>query len=517
MPQALRVDLHKLARFTNAALVALPVLFFALGTLVSFYFHFLTVAALFLLVVNLFYRHVQSEHTILRNFGLIGQGRYLIESIGPEFRQYLYSNDREERPFNRLERTNVYRKAKNVESAASFGSLLDYDATELKLRHSLFPTPSANARPYRCTLGEERGVKEPHTLTRPFMISAMSYGALGDHAVRALARGAAAGGITMNTGEGGYPKYHLMEEADLTFQLGTAKFGVRTEDGELDPDLLREVAAKPQVKMIEIKFSQGAKPGKGGLLPKEKITGEIAELRKVPMGDDVVSPPFHCECTDLPATVRFIAHIQSLVPIPVGCKLCVGSFDEVRELVDEMKRQDTFPDWITVDGGEGGTGAAPRAFIDRVGMPLFPALHGLHQILVEAGVRERLKLFASGKLIDAGRQCIAFALGADAIYSARGFMLALGCIQARECGNNTCPVGITTQDAKLQAGLVVETKARRIEHYVENTMHELEELITATGKTDPRELTVNDLYIPSGSNLWRMVEEETRLKGTLNA
>jgi glutamate synthase domain-containing protein 2 len=517
MPQALRVDLHKLARFTNAALFALPALFFALGTLVSFYFHFLTVATFFLLVVNLFYRHVQNEHTILRNFGLIGQGRYLIESIGPEFRQYLYSNDREERPFNRLERTNVYRKAKNVESAASFGSLLDYDATELKLRHSLFPTPKENARPFRCTVGEERGVEVPHTLTRPFMISAMSYGALGDHAVRALARGAAAAGITMNTGEGGYPKYHLMEDADLIFQLGTAKFGVRTEDGQLDPDLLRKVADQPQVKMIEIKFSQGAKPGKGGLLPKEKITAEIAELRKVPMGEDVVSPPYHCECTDLAATVRFIGHVQSLVPIPVGCKLCVGSFDELRELVEEMKRQDTFPDWITVDGGEGGTGAAPRAFIDRVGMPLFPALHGLHQILVDSGVRKRLKLFASGKLIDAGRQCIAFALGADAIYSARGFMLALGCIQARECGNNTCPVGITTQEASLQAGLVIETKARRIQHYVDNTMHELEELITATGKTDPRELTIKDLYIPTGSNLWRMVEEESRLQGTLKS
>ncbi|MFU8849271.1 MAG: glutamate synthase-related protein [Opitutales bacterium] len=517
MPQALRVDLHKLARFTNAVLFCLPVIFFAFGHFVSFYFHFLTVAAFFLLVVNLFYRHVQNEHTILRNFGLIGQGRYLIESVGPEFRQYLYSNDREERPFNRLERSNVYQKAKNVESAASFGSLLDYDATELKIRHSLFPTPKGNARPYRCTLGEERGVAQPHTLTRPFMISAMSYGALGDHAVRALARGAAAAGITMNTGEGGFPKYHLMEDADLIFQLGTAKFGVRTEDGQLDPDLLREVAAKPQVKMIEIKFSQGAKPGKGGLLPKEKITPEIAELRKVPLGEDVVSPPFHCECTDLASTVGFIARIQSLVDLPVGIKLCVGSFKELRELVDEMKRQDVFPDWITVDGGEGGTGAAPRAFIDRIGMPLFPALHGLHQILVEAGVRGRLKLFAGGKLIEAGRQCIAFALGADACYSARGFMLALGCIQARECGNNTCPVGITTQDAKLQAGLIVENKARRVANYVNNTLHELDELVTATGKTDPRELTIDDLFIPSGCNLWQMVQGDRQLKEKLEA
>ena len=235
MATTLHVNLHKLARFVNAALLGLPLLFFAAGVWISFYFHFLTVASLFLLIVNFFYRHVQRNHAVLRNFGLIGQGRYLIESIGPEFRQYLYSNDREERPFNRLERTNVYRKAKNVESAASFGSLLDYDATELKLRHSLFPTPSENTRPYRCTLGEERGVKEPHTLTRPFMISAMSYGRSATTPCAPSPAARPAGGITMNTGEGGYPKYHLMEEADLTFQLGTAKFGVRTETGNSIP------------------------------------------------------------------------------------------------------------------------------------------------------------------------------------------------------------------------------------------------------------------------------------------
>ncbi len=515
MPQALRVDLHKLARFTNAALFVLPAFFFALGSTISFYFHFATVAALFFLIVNLFYRYVQSEHTLLRNFGLIGQGRYLIESLGPELRQYLFNNDREERPFNRLERTNLYRKAKNVESAASFGSLLDYDATEIKLRHSMFPTHKEAARPFRLTLGESRGVERPHTLTRPLMISAMSYGALGENAVRALARGAAMAGVTMNTGEGGYPKYHLMEEADLTFQIGTAKFGVRTESGALDPDLLREVADKPQVKMIEIKFSQGAKPGKGGLLPKEKITPEIAELRKVPMGEDIISPPYHSECVDLPSTVRFIGHVQSLVALPVGIKLCVGSFDELHALVVEMKRQDVFPDSIAIDGGEGGTGAAPSAFLDRIGLPLFPALHGLVQILKSEEVRDRTHVFAAGKLVEAGRQCIAFALGADACYTARGFMFALGCIQARECGNNTCPVGITTQDPRLQAGLVPEAKAVRVKNYIDNTCHELEELTIAMGKVCPSELTVDDLYIPTGSNLWRMVAERPDLRETL--
>ncbi len=515
MPQALRIDLHKLAQFSNILLLILPILFFAAGTLLSFYFHFFTVAFLFLLIVNVFYRYVQTEHAVLRNFGLLGQGRYLIESIGPELRQYLFSNDREERPFNRLQRSTVYQKSKNVESAASFGTLLDYDATELKLRHSLFPARREKLRDYQLVVGEERGATQPYTLRRPMMVSAMSYGALGENAVRALARGAARAGVLMNTGEGGYPKYHLMEEADLIFQLGTAKFGVRDEEGHLDPDLLLEVANKPQVKMLEIKFSQGAKPGKGGLLPKEKITEEIAELRKIPLGKDAISPPYHEECVDFPSTVSFIKKIQDLVAIPVGIKLCVGSFDELRSFIKEMRRQETFPDWISVDGGEGGTGAAPSAFLDSVGMPLFPALHGLVQILKELGVRDRTKVFAAGKLIDAGRQTIAFALGADACYTARGFMFSLGCIQARECGKNTCPVGITTQDAHLQAGLVPEEKARRVEHYVHNTLHELEELTVAMGKSCPSQLTVDDLYIPTGSNLWRMVVEDPFLKRSL--
>jgi len=515
MATTFHVNLHKLARFVNAALLLLPALFFAAGVWVSFYFHFLTVASLFVLIVNFSYRHVQRRHSILRNFGVIGQGRYLIESVGPELRQYLYASDREERPFNRLERQNIYRKSKNVDSAVSFGTLLDYDSTEIKLRHSVFPTPDEGRRSYRVTFGEERGVAEPYTIDKPMIVSAMSYGALGSNAVRALARGAAMAGIPMNTGEGGYPKYHLMEDADLIFQMGTAKFGVRTEDGDLDERALKELAALPQVRMIEIKFSQGAKPGKGGLLPKEKISEEIAELRGVPRDRDVISPPYHRECVDLPSTVAFIEHIQDLVPVPVGVKLCIGSLTEARRLIDEMVRQDVFPDWISIDGGEGGTGAAPGAFIDWVGMPLWPALYGFASLLDEAGVRGRTKLLAAGKLIDAGRQAIAFALGADAVYTARGFMFALGCIQARECGNNTCPVGITTHDPRLQAGLVPEIKSERVMHYVHNTLHELDELTVAMGKSCPAQLTVDDLYIPTGSNLWQMISNDPRLRDTL--
>jgi glutamate synthase domain-containing protein 2 len=509
MPKALTVDLHHLARFVNTTLLALPVVFFAAGYFFSFWFHFLTVSSLFLLIVNFFYRHVQKQHTLLGNFGILGQARYLIESVGPEFRQYLFLNDREERPFNRAERSEIYRKAKDVDSAGSFGTLLDYGAGEVKLRHSMFPTREADVLPFRVTFGEARGVARPYTIGRPMIISAMSYGALGSPAVRALARGAARAGIPMNTGEGGHPKYPFMEDCDLIFQLGTAKFGARHGDGSLDEDKLRELAAHEQVRMIEIKFSQGAKPGKGGLLPAEKITREIADLRGVPMGEEVVSPPYHTECRDLESTVTFIARVQDLVEIPVGIKMCVGSLDEVADFVEEMKRRDRFPDFITIDGGEGGTGAAPTAFMDRLGMPLYTALHGVVSILENKGVRDRVHILAAGKLVNAGRMLTAFALGADACYTARGFMFAIGCIQARECGNNTCPVGITTHDRSLQNGFDIEAKSLRVEHYVRNTVHELEQMFIATGKRRPGDLSPRDLYIPTGSDLWRSIPANT--------
>ncbi len=501
MSKTLVVDLHRVAKFVNGSLPILTVLFFFAGTFLSFYFHFLTVAFLFMSLVNLFYLRVQDEHVILRNFGLLGQARYLLESIGPEMRQYLFANDEEERPFNREQRAEVYRKAKNVDSAGSFGSQMNFDTTEIKVRHSFYPVPRSDLKPFAVQYGEARGLDNAYTLKHPLMISAMSYGALGEHAVRSLARGAKMAGIPMNTGEGGYPKYHLMEGCDLIYQIGTAKFGVRTEDGLLDDAKLGDLAAKDPVKMIEIKFSQGAKPGKGGLLPKEKITEEIAELRGVPMGKDVISPPAHPECADPASTVQFIRRVQEVSGLPTGFKLCLGDIREFSVIVEEMKRQDIFPDFITVDGAEGGTGAAPKAFMDRIGTPLYPALQSIHACLEQAGVRDRLKLNASGKLINPGNQMLAFALGADAIYTARGFMLALGCIQALQCGKNTCPVGITTHDPALQRGLVIESRAERVAHFVHNTEHDLEELLTATGKRCLHDLTIENLFIPDQTSL----------------
>ncbi|HHH12125.1 MAG TPA: FMN-binding glutamate synthase family protein, partial [Sorangium sp.] len=290
------VDLERISKAANIGIPMATAAVFLAGHLVSFYFHFLTVPLLMLTGLNLYYLRGQRTHALLANFGILAQMRYLFESIGPEFRQYFFLSDVEEKPFNRVERAEVYRKAKNVDASSSFGSQLLFDGSEFKLLHSMFPVSKSELRKPPIIVGEERGIDNAYHMAKPLMISAMSFGALGENAVSALARGAKLANIAMNTGEGGFPKYHLRGGCDLIFQMGTAKFGVRNHDATLNDDKLRELAAHENVKMIEIKFSQGAKPGKGGLLPKEKITKEIAELRGVPMGEDVISPPFHAEC-----------------------------------------------------------------------------------------------------------------------------------------------------------------------------------------------------------------------------
>jgi glutamate synthase domain-containing protein 2 len=259
--------------------------------------------------------------------------------------------------------------------------------------------------------------------------------------------------------------------------------------------------------MVEIKLSQGAKPGKGGILPKEKITPEISELRGVPMGQDVISPAHHIECKCKKTTVKFIKHVQDVCMLPVGIKLCVGKTSDFLELILEMKAQDIFPDFIAIDGAEGGTGASPKAFMDGYGMPLMPALYSVNKILVREGVRDRLKIIAAGKLINSSKQFIALALGADAIYTARGFMLALGCIQAMQCGNNTCPVGITTHNPSLQKGLIVDEKAKRIANYVHGLEHDFYEMLSASGIKDVKNIKLDQLYIP----------EDTALAGQIKA
>lgn len=498
------VDLHLLARAVNWTLPLALVLCIGAGQVLSFYFHFLTVPLFYLNLLNISYLWVQRRHTLLRNFGIVGQGRYFLESIGPELRQYLFANDREERPFNRVQRTEVYRKSRGVDSTSAFGSLREFDGTEVKLRHSMFPTSPAEVEPFELVIGGDRSdgaPVEPFTMRSPLFISGMSYGSLSAAAVEALSRGAAEAGIPMNTGEGGYPKYHLRGGADLIFQLGTAKFGVRHEDGRLDEDALRELCAQPQVRMIEIKFSQGAKPGKGGLLPKEKISPEIAALRGVPMGRDVVSPPRHAECRDLASTVAFIRRIQEVSGIVTGIKVCLGSPDEFDALLREMMSQGVLPDFITVDGAEGGTGAAPAAFLDGVGLPLYTGLVTVDHLLRRARVRDRIKLLASGKLVTPKRQVQSLCLGADACGTARGFMLAMGCIQALECNHNTCPVGITTHDPALLRGFFVPEKSRRVANYAAALNKDFVELLAALGVTRADQLGLGHVYIPESHPL----------------
>jgi glutamate synthase domain-containing protein 2 len=494
----LAVNLPKLSRFINRLIVLGAIVFAGLGYYLDSGYYIGAGIFGFFVLINFYLIYIQKDTAVLRNFGLFGQMRYILMSIGPELRQYLYASDTEEKPFNRAEREEVYQKAQGKDSTSSFGSLDNFDSSEVKIRHSFYAVDKDKVKPFSVTFGEERGIKNTYTITKPVIISAMSFGALGEHAVRALSRGAKRAGIPMNTGEGGYPKYHLLEGADLIWQMGTAKFGARNDDGSLNEAKLKKIASEKNVKMIEIKFSQGAKPGKGGLLPAEKITKEIASLRHVSMGKDVVSPPHHKECVDAKSTVAFIGRVQKLVGKPVGIKFCLGSDSEFREMVKEMKRQKTFPDYIDVDGAQGGTGAAPKSYMDDIGVPLFPALHAVQNILVKEGVRGKLKLLSSGKLINPGKQMIALSLGADACYTARGFMLALGCIQALQCNRNTCPVGITTHRKELQHGLDIEDKAKRVVNYVASLEHEFYELLASTGKKTSAELSVSNLYIPDG-------------------
>lgn len=499
MKATLSMDLEKFSDFLNKSLYVFTVFAFLLGYFFSFYFHFLTVFFIMLTGINIYYLYVQKQHTLLSNFGLMAQFRYFIESIGPEFRQYLFMNDTEERPFNRVERSEVYRKSKNIDSCAPFGSLNEFDKEEIKLRHSLFPIAKSEQKSFELVFGEERGIKNTFILKRPLIISAMSYGALSSVAVRAMARGAFKAKIPMNTGEGGHPKFHLQEGADLIFQIGTAKFGVRNEQGGLDAQKLEALAKEEQIKMIEIKLSQGAKPGKGGLLPKEKINEEISALRGVPLGQDVVSPPCHKECRNPSETVKFISSIQEISSLPVGIKLCLGRPEELAEVFKEMKKQKTFPDFLTLDGSEGGTGAAPKTFMDDVGVPLLRALPVVNDLLEEMRIRDKLKILSSGKLINAGKQFVAMSLGSDACYTARGFMLALGCLQALQCHNNKCPVGITSHDPMLTSGLDIESKSNRVKNYVENLMYDHKEILASMGKYSHKELSTQNLFIPSSS------------------
>lgn len=432
----------------------------------------------------------QTRHALRRNYPVIGRFRYFFESLGEFFRQYFFAMDREELPFNRAERSWAYRAAKDIDSTLAFGSTRDLRPTgSIFFVNCPYPTLGEDATETTAvTIGE--ACRQPYQASSVVHISGMSYGAISVPAVRALSRGAALADCWMNTGEGGLSPYHLEGGADLVFQIGTAKFGVRDQHGQLCDDQLRKVADHEQVKMFEIKLSQGAKPGKGGILPGSKVTEEIARIRAVNIGEDAISPNRHTDIDNASELLDMIERVREVTGKPVGFKTVVGAYGWLDELFAEINRRgpQSAPDFITVDGAEGGTGAAPMTLMDYVGLPLHESLPMVVDKLSAHGLRGRIKVICSGKLITPGNVAWALAMGADFVTSARGFMFALGCIQALQCNKNTCPTGITTHDPKLQRGLVVVDKAQRVANYATNINREVGILAHSCGVPEPRRL-----------------------------
>jgi glutamate synthase domain-containing protein 2 len=442
----------------------------------------------------------QTQHAIRRNFPVIGRLRYRMEHLGVFFRQYFYAMDREEMPFNRAQRAWVYRAAKNLDTTQPFGSTRDLRPPgTILFANAAFPTldtEPASAAPL--VIGPD--CPQPYAAPSFFNLSAMSYGAISKPAVLALSNGARLARCWMNTGEGGLSPYHLEGGADLVFQIGTAKYGVCDEQGGLDEAKLRAVAAHPQVRMFEIKLSQGAKPGKGGILPAAKVTPEIAAIRGIPVGRDSRSPNRHPDIADVAALLDFVARVRNLTGKPTGFKLVIGDPGWLDELCREINLRvpASAPDFITVDSADGGTGAAPMSLLDYVGLPIQESLPLVVDKLSEYGLRERIRVVASGKLINPGEVAWALCVGADFVNSARGFLFALGCVQSMQCDKNTCPAGITTHNPRLQRGLDPTDKVERVRHYVENLRREVEIIAHACGAADPRQLRREHCRIVTG-------------------
>ena len=432
----------------------------------------------------------QTKHAVRRNYPVVGRLRYSFEHLGEFFRQYFFAMDREELPFNRADRSWVYRAAKNVDSTIAFGSTRDLrPAGTIMFANAPFPTlgrDAAEAEPL--TIGP--GARRPFTTSSIFNISGMSYGAISRPAVTALSNGARLAGCWLNTGEGGLSPYHLLGKCDLVFQIGTAKYGVRDEAGELSDDKLRKVASHEQVRMFEIKLSQGAKPGKGGILPGGKVTPEIASIRGIRPGEASISPNRHTDVSSISDLLNMIARVREVTGKPVGFKSVVGSYEWIDELAAEIHRRglDSAPDFISLDSADGGTGAAPMSLIDNVGLPIHETLPRVCDLLWKYGLKGRIRVLSSGKLITPSEVAWALCMGADFVTSARGFMFALGCIQALQCNKNTCPTGITTHKKRLQLGLDPRDKAVRVANYARNLCHEVGVISHSCGVASIRDL-----------------------------
>jgi len=464
----------------------------------SYLFAYVIGFILVLLVIIYIIDITQTKSTLRRNYPVIARFRYFFEHLGTFFRQYFFAMDREEMPFNRAERSWIYQTSKKQSNNVSFGSTKDLRVPGVVyFVNCMFPS-----------LGDKKDVKKEHEITpviigknskNPYSaksiinISAMSFGALSAPAVTALSMGASKSGCWLNTGEGGLSPYHLEGGADIIFQIGTAKFGVRDDEGNLSDEKLKEIAEYQQVKMFEIKLSQGAKPGKGGILPGAKVTEEISRIRGIKEGKDAISPNRFPEASNISELLDLVNHVRDVTEKPTGFKTVIGQTEWLDEFCEEVKKRgiDFAPDFITIDSGTGGTGAAPMSLIDNMGMPIRESLPIVVDKLIEAGLRERIKIIASGKLVSPSEISWALCIGADFINSARGFMFALGCIQAMKCGSNTCPTGITTHDKKLQKGLDVENKSTRVYNYVKGVHKEISVIAHSCGASEARNMQRN--------------------------
>lgn len=429
----------------------------------------------------------QSRHSVLRNYPVIGHLRFLLEYIRPEMRQYFIEGDNEAAPFSRQQRSLVYQRAKGEPDKRPFGTQIDVQAIGYEwINHSMQPT-ALPSHDFRVVIGAGRA--QPYSASI-FNISAMSFGALSANAVLALNEGARRGGFAHDTGEGSISRHHRQHGGDLIWEIGSGYFGCRRADGSFSEERFADNARLPQVKMVELKLSQGAKPGHGGVLPGPKVTPEIAEARGVPVGVDCVSPAAHSAFSTPIEMMRFIERLRELSGgKPTGFKLCIGHPWEWFAIAKAMLETGIVPDFIVVDGAEGGTGAAPLEFTDHVGAPLQEGLLLVHNTLVGLNLRERVRIGCAGKVISAFDIARAMALGADWCNSARGFMFALGCIQAHSCHTGNCPTGVTTQDPLRQRALDVPTKAQRVFNYHQQTLHALKELVQAAGLQHPGEIT----------------------------
>ena len=458
------------------------ILSYGIGTLIAFA---VLIGIAFIFISDI----TQKKHGVLRNYPVIGHLRYFFEQLGEYFRQYFFAGDRDEMPFNRSTRGWVYRLAKNEGGVIGFGSTYDLHQSGALifvnhpfpvLEDERLPTPSL-------TLGEGYA-KNPFEARSIVNISGMSFGAISTPAVRSLSRGAAVAGCWMDTGEGGLSPHHIEGGCDIIMQIGTAKYGVRDAQGNLSPDRLVELSKV--VKAFEIKLSQGAKPGKGGVLPAKKVTAEIAHIRGIPAGRDSISPNRHRDISNMNELLDKVAYIRDLTGRPVGVKTAIGGWRFMNELAEAVNRRglEFAPDFLAIDGGEGGSGAAPQALADHMALSIDEALPRVVDSLIESGLRQRVRVIAAGKLVTSARAAWALAAGADFVNTARGFMFSLGCIQALRCHQNTCPTGVTTHNKRLQRALVVEEKYLRVANYCNGINREIDMIAHSCGVRHAREL-----------------------------